>query len=68
MFHGFTYPDEGGNGRLIARFWNPVMKRGVIDFIPPSECTFIRDIKNYSLKRFTIGDNLQSVQELAEEI
>ncbi len=68
MFHGFTYPDEGGNGKLIARFWNPVMKRGVIDFIPPNECIFTREIKDYSLKRFTIGENLQSVDELAEEI
>ena len=38
MFHGFTYPDEGGNEDLTARFWAPVMRKGIIDFIRPEDC------------------------------
>jgi len=26
MFHGFTYPDESGDGKLSARMWYPVMR------------------------------------------
>ena len=31
MFHGFDYPDEGEDGKLIARFWWSQMKYGVIE-------------------------------------
>ncbi len=59
MFHGFDYPDEIGktdeNGkpdetgeyRLHSRFWKPVMRKGVIKFIRPEECTmrkFVREM------------------------
>lgn len=39
MFHGFDYPDEIGKDELHARFWRPTMIDGVIQFIPPDECT-----------------------------
>ena len=38
MFHGFDYPDEGEDGKLIARFWWSQMKKGVIVFPRPEEC------------------------------
>ncbi len=59
MFHGFDYPDETGktdeNGKsdkdgefhLHSRFWKPVMKKGVIRFSRPEECTmrkFVREM------------------------
>lgn len=59
MFHGFDYPDETGktdeNGkpdeagmyRLHSRFWKPIMKKGIIRFIRPEECTmrkFVREM------------------------
>lgn len=59
MFHGFDYPDETGktddkgnqdkNGkyRLHSRFWKPVMKNGIIEFIRPEACTmrkFVREM------------------------
>lgn len=37
-FHGFDYPDEGEDGKLIARFWWSLMKKGVIEFPQPEEC------------------------------
>jgi len=38
MFHGFDYPDEGKTGEFWARFWEPKMDKGVIQFIHPKEC------------------------------
>lgn len=38
MFHGFDYPDETGRAELVARFWRPVMRDGIIRFIRPEEC------------------------------
>ena len=38
MFHGFDYPDETGINELHSRFWRPVMKDGIIDFMRPEEC------------------------------
>ena len=36
MFHGFTYPDEAEReeekNKLTARFFNPLMKKGIITF------------------------------------
>lgn len=48
MFHGFDYPDEGKPGEFWARFWEPKMDKGVIQFIHPKECKvrkFVRPMK-----------------------
>lgn len=45
MFHGFDYPDESDEPILEARFWKPVMKNGVIEFIPPRECEIRKKIR-----------------------
>lgn len=42
MFHGFDYPSETGKERLQARFWRPVMRRGVIRFCRPADCPAVR--------------------------
>lgn len=39
MFHGFDYPDETGVNELHSRFWRPVMKNGLVEFIAPEACT-----------------------------
>lgn len=48
MFHGFDYPDEGKPGEFWARFWEPKMDKGVIQFIHPKDCKvrkFVRTMK-----------------------
>ncbi|MCL5069413.1 MAG: type I-C CRISPR-associated protein Cas5c [Actinobacteria bacterium] len=45
MFHGFDYPDELGKEEFWSRFWNPIMKRGVIKFIRPENCAIRKFIK-----------------------
>lgn len=55
MFHGFTYLDEISReekNKLTARFWYPVMKKGIIEFIRPEECNKIRMIKDMDIKEF----------------
>lgn len=56
MYHGITYADEAirpeDKGMMTVRFWHPVMKNGVIDFIPPEECTVKRQIKEMDIKPF----------------
>lgn len=47
MFHGFDYPDETGTKELHSRFWRPVMKDGVVEFVKPEDCTvrkFVREM------------------------
>ncbi|MBK3496458.1 type I-C CRISPR-associated protein Cas5 [Viridibacillus sp. YIM B01967] len=68
MFHGISYPDETGHGVMATRLWQPVMKNGVIHFVHPEECTLVRPIRKMETKNFQLNENMQSVEELYEEI
>jgi CRISPR-associated protein Cas5d len=49
MFHGFNYPDELGKNELHARFWRPLMDKGIVLFPEPEECKtrkFVREMKS----------------------
>jgi CRISPR-associated protein Cas5d len=51
MFHGFDYPDELGKDEFHARFWQPKMIKGFIEFVRPEKCTvrkFVRQMKTNS--------------------
>jgi len=61
MFHGFDYPDETGTKELHSRFWQPVMKNGVIDFTPPEQCEIKQFVRNMQVKPFELDENLQPV-------
>ncbi|MBU9725938.1 type I-C CRISPR-associated protein Cas5c [Diplocloster modestus] len=71
MVHGFTYPDEAvreeEKGKLTARFWNPVMERGVIHFARPEDCQKRRVLRQMEMKQFT-GDHFSNAEELYEEV
>jgi CRISPR-associated protein Cas5d len=62
MFHGFDYPDETGKSEFYSRFWFPVMRRGVIEFIRPEACPVKRFIRPMSAKKFTPDQNLPTVE------
>lgn len=55
MFHGFDYGDETGGESLVARFFIPEMRKGVIDFPRPEQCTVRRKIKDYKVKKVGMG-------------
>jgi CRISPR-associated protein Cas5d len=48
MFHGFHYPEESGKNELNARFWQPKMVNGILEFIRPEDCTIRKFIKPMS--------------------
>ncbi len=54
-FHGFDYPDETGNPVLQARFWQPRMVNGRIQFPRPEMCNIRKDIRPMGAKRFGQG-------------
>jgi len=56
MFHGFDYADETGKDELNARFWNPEMKKGVVDFIPPSDCRIRKHVRDYKPCNIQVSD------------
>lgn len=66
MVHGFNYPDETGKSEFSVRFWNPVMRDGVIDFPRPE------DVKNVQLIREVTPPDpsalTQSVDTLYDEL
>jgi len=67
MLHSISYPDETGRDKLEARLWQPVMKKGVIKFIHPNECTIARELSEYTAKSFRI-DQMESVDLLYSEL
>lgn len=67
MFHGFDYPDETGESKLEARFWQPTMVDGRIKFIRPEECAIRKCIRDMAAKTFG-KDRLRSVHTEATEL
>lgn len=59
-FHGFDYPDETGNPVLQARFWQPRMVNGRVQFHRPDACSIRKDIRPMDAKKFGQG-KLRSV-------
>ena len=57
MYHGITYADEAvlseDLGKLTVRFWHPIMKKGIIEFIRPEDCREKRHIKEMPMKLFS---------------
>lgn len=62
MFHGFDYPDETGEDKLIARLWTPVMNNGYIKFLKPNECTVKRELSSMKPKAFN-ENNFSGTEE-----
>lgn len=63
MIHGISYPDEQEDQHLKIRLWTPIMKKGVIQFIRPEECSIVRDIGSYDVKTFKPGENFSGLKE-----
>ena len=72
MVHGITYPDEqvgadGERAEMTVRLWNPVMRKGIIKFIRPEDCTINRYLGERSIRKFTEGVNFSGLKEFEEE-
>ena len=71
-YHGITYADEAYSeetqNRMTVRFWNPVMKKGVVTFAPPEDCPLCRPVREMEVKPFGAElANFQGLHEFAEE-
>ncbi len=53
MFHSFSYPDESGTHELGAQLWQPVMRKGVVEFPRPEACTLRRVVRPMTPKVFS---------------
>lgn len=70
MFHGFNYPDETESDELVARFWRPVMKKGVLIFDRPVDIpeSLHKKVRPMIAKTFGINKNLKFVESELEEL
>ena len=73
MYHGITYADEAYSeetkGRMTIRFWKPIMKNGVIDFIKPEECAILKPLHEMEIKLFgKEQQNFTGLHEFGEVI
>lgn len=68
MLHSLDYPSQTGKDYIETLFWSPKMEQGTIKVIPKEACTMRKQASNYFIKPFTIGENMQSVDELYEEM
>ncbi|MCD6561612.1 MAG: type I-C CRISPR-associated protein Cas5 [Deltaproteobacteria bacterium] len=62
MFHSFDYPDETGKNELASRFWQAVMKKGVLHFPRPDACDKRKAIRKMVPKSFSLGKNITFVE------
>ena len=72
-YHGITYADEAYSeetkDKMTVRFWSPVMKKGVISFVPPEQCTQNKTICGMKIKPFGEElDNFSGLKEFGEVI
>lgn len=56
VFHGFTYPDENPERKMLARFSHITMREGVIQFLRPEECMIARELFIGNTKEFTMDN------------
>ena len=61
MYHGITYADEAFSEEtkncMTARFWNPKMQNGVINFLRPEKCPLYKKLRPMEMKIFSETDN-----------
>lgn len=66
MFYGFDYPDENSEHNFVAKFWRPVIKNGLIEFVSPDDDCLDRRIIRSSLpiKQFDVNKNFSLCEEV----
>lgn len=60
MVHGLTYPEDAvraeEKNKMTVRFWHPVLKKGVLDFIPPEKCEIRKELRKIKGSTFGSGN------------
>jgi len=69
MFHSFSYPKSENETNLYANLWDAILKRGVISFCKPNECTIKRKVKDYYYTKIEISPKREEYeQEVLNEL
>lgn len=74
MVHGITYADEAYSeetrGHMSVRYWRPVMRGGVIEFVRPENCPYPpKIVRTMSIKPFgTERANFTDAETLLDSI
>ena len=68
MYHGITYADEAYSdetrNKMTINLWYPEMKKGIIEYVRPSECPLHKPIHEMEMKVFgTEHDNFSGLKE-----
>ena len=71
MYHGITYADEAYSEetrqKMTARFWWPVMKKGIIAFPRPEDCPGQKALRDMEIKPFGMAlENFSGLLEFGE--
>ncbi len=73
MLHGITYPDEAFSeetkDKMTLRFWRPVMRNGIVEFIRPEACPseWCKPVKEMKMKPFSFElRNFSGLREFNE--
>ena len=71
MYHGITYADEAYSeetqNSMTVRMWRPVMKKGIIEFLRPDECTITKHVREMDMKKFGFDEgNFVGLKEFGE--
>jgi CRISPR-associated protein Cas5d len=51
---------------MTANFWYPVMKNGIIDFLPPEKCPIHKVLREMPIKTFNSTSNFIGLKEFEE--
>ena len=67
MIHGFNYASAANGNEFSVRLWNPVMKKGVIEFPRPEDCPIVRRLRDDVPVMFVPGQNFSFCDGLFAE-
>lgn len=67
MVHGLNYPDETGHNQMGVRLWQPIMRKGIIEFIKPNECSHVQGVRKMNPEEFTLS-SIEDVNTLYSQL
>lgn len=67
MYHGINYPRKGSE-EMWTRYWKPVMEEGIIQFIRPSECEYLKKIREGTYNVVKTSGLEDSILDLPEVV
>lgn len=64
MVHGLSYADEQEKSQMSVRLWQPVMRRGVVEFPRPEDCPVVQPLREQQQELFSLNKTIEPVDAL----